>query len=65
MKTGKVMNKDNVPKYHQLMNPLLAALHELGGSGSIEEITEAVISKLNLPDDVGDILHNPDLDLYR
>lgn len=54
------MNKDEVPKYHQLMNPLLTALHELGGSGSIEEISEAVISKLNLPDDAVEIPHNPE-----
>ena len=26
--------EDKVPKYHELMNPLLEALHELGGSGS-------------------------------
>ena len=31
-----------IPKYHELMNPLLEALHELGGSGSIEEIAQKV-----------------------
>jgi restriction system protein len=56
----EVMNKDEVPKYHQLMNPLLAALHELGGSGSIGEISEAVITNLNLPEDVMEIPHNPE-----
>jgi len=30
---------DQMPKYHELLNPLLQALHDLGGSGSIEEIS--------------------------
>lgn len=54
------MQKDGVPKYHELMNPLLHALHELGGSGSIEEINETVISGLDLPDDILEIPHNPE-----
>ena len=52
--------KDDVPKYHELMNPLLSALHELGGSGSIEEISEQVISDLDLRDEVIEVLHNPE-----
>ncbi len=54
------MQKDSVPKYHELMNPLLKGLHELGGSGSIEEINETVISSLGLPETVLDIPHNPE-----
>lgn len=54
------MKKDGVPKYHELMNPLLRALHELGGSGSIEEINEAVISGLDLPEYILEIPHNPE-----
>lgn len=38
---------DQMPKYHELMNPLLAALHELGGSGSIEEISSHVSAALD------------------
>jgi restriction system protein len=34
------MTKD--PTYEQLMNPLIPALADLGGSGSIEEIYEKV-----------------------
>ena len=34
------MSKNNVPKYHELMNPLLQALHNLGGSGSNDEIRD-------------------------
>jgi restriction system protein len=40
---------DQVPKYHQLMNPLLQALRDLGGSGSIDEIYEKVAENLALP----------------
>lgn len=41
------------------MNPLLQALHELGGSGSIEEITSKVSQILNLPDDILNLPHDP------
>ncbi|GAB4040315.1 restriction endonuclease [Spirosoma jeollabukense] len=37
-------------KYDDLFNPTLAALHNLGGSGSIEEIEEEVAKNLNLTD---------------
>lgn len=46
-----------VPAYDELMNPLLAALHDLGGSGSIEEIYEKVIENLKLPEEVLRKLH--------
>jgi len=51
---------DQMPKYHELMNPLLQALHDLGGSGSIEEIWSKVSEILDLPDDVLSIPHDPD-----
>ncbi len=51
---------DQMPKYHELMNPLLKALHELGGSGSIEEISSRVSESLNLPEDVLSIPHDPE-----
>lgn len=51
---------DQMPKYHELMNPLLKALHKLGGSGSIEEILSQVSDSLGLPEDVLSIPHNPD-----
>jgi restriction system protein len=41
------------------MNPLLNALHELGGSGSVEEIAQKVAELSNLPEDVLNRLHNP------
>ena len=53
-------NHDRMPKYHELMNPLLKALHELGGSGSIEEISGKVSESLGLPEDVLAIPHDPE-----
>ena len=35
---------DHLPKYNELLNPLLQALHDLGGSGTIEEISSTVKS---------------------
>ena len=49
-----------MPKYHELMNPPLKALHELGGSGSIEEIAKKVSELSGLPEEVLNIPHNPE-----
>ncbi|MEM6784751.1 MAG: restriction endonuclease [Bacteroidota bacterium] len=54
------MQKDDVPQYYELMNPLLTALHELGGSGSISEINEAAIARLDVPDVILEVQHNPE-----
>jgi len=51
---------DRMPKYHELMNPLLKALRELGGSGSIEEISGKVSESLGLPEDILAIPHDPE-----
>lgn len=50
---------EQMPKYHELMNPLLEALRELGGSGSIEELSTKVSEMLDLPDEVLSIPHDP------
>lgn len=34
---------DPLPKYHEFMLPTLRALHELGGSGSVDEIQDRVV----------------------
>jgi hypothetical protein len=34
----------NTPTYDQLLNPLLQALHVLGGSGSVKEIYDKALS---------------------
>ena len=54
------MDKSAVPNYHELFNPLLKALHELGGSGTISEIYDTVVEQSDLPDDVAEIPHNPE-----
>jgi restriction system protein len=55
------MAKDEqLPKFYELMNPLLLALRDLGGSGSIDEVAGKVTESLNLPDAVLNILHDPE-----
>jgi hypothetical protein len=39
---------DKVPPFEELMNPLLKALKDLGGSGSIDEIYERVTENLSI-----------------
>ena len=51
---------EQMPKYHELMNPLLQALRALGGSGSIKEISAKVSESLDLPDDVLALPHDPE-----
>ena len=53
-------NNPNIPKYHELMNPLLKALHDLGGSGSINEIYDKIVEALDLEEEILNIPHNPD-----
>jgi restriction system protein len=49
-----------VPTFDQMMNPLLQALKELGGSGTIEELDDKVAEILSLSDEQLEVLHNPD-----
>ena len=44
-------------KYDDLFNPTLTALHNLGGSGSIEEIEEQVAKNLDLNDEQVNEIH--------
>ncbi len=50
----------DMPTFDKLMEPLIQALANLGGSGNIEEITEEVIKQLNLPDEITSQPHNPE-----
>lgn len=54
------MAETEVPTHKELLNPLLKALHELGGSGSIDEITQTVIEEEDISDAVAEVLHNPE-----
>ncbi len=60
--TGNIRLRDHpmtkLPSYDQLMNPLITALRDLGGSGSIDEIYEKVIENLNLSEDILAVLHD-------
>jgi restriction system protein len=46
-------------KFDQMMNPLLKALKELGGSGTNEEINLKVAQSLKIPQNQLEILHSP------
>lgn len=45
------------PTFESLINPTLAALHNLGGSGSINEIVDDIIKKFNLPSSITELPH--------
>jgi restriction system protein len=47
----------DIPQYTELFNPILQALHELGGSGSIDEIDNKVLEQQNYPPEIVDLLH--------
>ena len=51
---------NTVPHKEEMYNPLLQALRELGGSGTIDEIAERVITILQVPDEVASQLHDPE-----
>ena len=53
-------NSTKIPTYHELMNPLLQALHQLGGSGSIDEISQKVAELSDLPEAIFNEPHNPE-----
>ena len=46
------------PTHLELMNPLLRAMRNLGGSGSIDEIDKTVAQLEGFPEDLQDQLHN-------
>lgn len=48
-------------KYDELFNPVLQSLHDLGGSGSNEEIEKKVSDTLKLTDDEMSIIHKGSL----
>lgn len=49
--------KDLVPAYHEMIEPTMVALQQLGGSGTIEEINNEVAQNLNLSSEVLEIPH--------
>lgn len=52
------MSKINgIPTHDSMMNPVIKAIHELGGSGTIEEIDNKAIEIMNLPNTILEIPH--------
>jgi restriction system protein len=49
-----------VPPYDHLFNPLLRAIHSLGGSGSVEEIYDKVVELEKFLEEVVSQLHDPE-----
>ncbi|CDH47574.1 restriction endonuclease [Candidatus Contendibacter odensensis] len=49
-----------IPTFYLLMNPLLNALFNLGGSGSINEIYEKVLELESIDENASLILHSPE-----
>ncbi len=58
--TKNSKDPSKLPTYDRLMNPLLRALHALGGSGSIEEIFNKLVELEKLPEDMTAQPHNPE-----
>ncbi len=54
------MTDINVPTFDSLMNPVLEALTQLGGSGTIQEIDARASEIARLTDEQLEVLHNPD-----
>ena len=54
-----------VPTFDQMMNPLIQALKNLGGSGTIEEMYVKVSEELQLSDEQLEILRGIDTDVIN
>ena len=54
------MSQIKVPTFDMLMNPTIAALKALGGSGTIEEINAKAVEIANVSQEQLEVLHNPD-----
>lgn len=49
-----------VPTFDKLMNPVIHALKQLGGSGTIEEINSKAVEIAGLTDEQLEVLHDPE-----
>lgn len=54
------MSKDSLPTFNTMMNPLLKAMKELGGSGTVQEIDNKVAEIMGLSNEQLAILHDPE-----
>lgn len=55
-----MVTNNHIPTYHELFKPLMQALAELGGSGTIEEIFQKVVDFYGITDNQLGILHQPE-----
>jgi len=53
------MSQTEIPTYDSMMNPLIQALKELGGSGTVEEIDNRVGKIMALSDEQLEVLQDP------
>lgn len=54
-----MIEANNVPTFDKLMNPVIYALKQLGGSGTIEEINNKAVEIADLTDEQLEVLHDP------
>jgi len=54
------MAQVNVPTFDKFMNPVMQALKQLGGSGTIEEINNTATEIAKLSDEQLEVLHDPE-----
>ncbi|MBI1879037.1 MAG: restriction endonuclease [Chloroflexi bacterium] len=54
------MAEINLPTFDKLMNPVIQALKQLGGSGTVEEINNKVTEIAELSDEQLEVLHDPE-----
>lgn len=54
------MAKVDIPTFDTLMNPVIEALKDLGGSGTIEEINNKTTEIAGLSDEQLEVLHDPE-----
>ena len=54
------MAENSFPTFDRMMNPLIQALKELGGSGTIDEINQKTVEILALPEEQREVLHDPE-----
>jgi Mrr N-terminal domain len=51
------MSQPDIPAYSDLLWPTIVALRRLGGSGSIDEIADAVMDQEGFPEEQQQVLH--------
>ena len=54
-----MIEANTVPTFDKLMNPVIHALKQLGGSGTIEEVNNKAVEIAGLTDEQLEVLHDP------